>query len=118
MQSLYSVIDDLTMHKRRFEPGEMAECFRQTGLKDVREFGLFRIMAFVQKRFRRRFPKDDTETMSAEEKVQILKDNFRTPNPLVNQMLGAVCRLELSLGWRRAEGKKGASVMAVGRVPC
>ena len=113
MRSLHSVIDDLSGHKRRYEPGELASLLQRTGLREVEERGIFRSTTPIVRLTRPKMPLD---TLSAEQRRKIAVANLRVPHPVVNRTLGFVCSAERAIGFRRATGRGGGSLLAVGRV--
>lgn len=114
LRSLHSAIDDLSGHKRRYEPGELAELLRRAGLTDVEERGIFRATTPVVRRMRSRTP---VEELTAEQRQAIMLANVRVPTPVVNRAFGLLCAAERSIGFGRAVGRGGGSLLAVGRSP-
>ncbi len=114
---LYSTIDRLSGHKRRYRLGELARLFESVGLREVAEHGIFRSTLALQRRFRRRWERDaETEIeIDRAEATAIMADNLRVPPPPVNVAMGLLCALERKLAFRSSRGKTGASLLAVGR---
>jgi SAM-dependent methyltransferase len=115
--ALHTVIDDLSGHKRRYEVGELSALLREAGLVDVVERGIFRLMVPMQRSLRRGAHGRDAAQLSDEERRQLWEQNFRIPPWPVNQLLGAVCAGERALGFARACGRAGASLLATASVP-
>lgn len=106
---LHSVIDDLSGHKRRYEPGELARLLEAAGLEAVEERGIFRSTLPLQRRFRR--------AGGAEDPRAAMLANLRVPALPVNQALAAACAVERWLGFGSARDKAGATLLATARLP-
>ena len=116
-RALHTVIDDLSGHKRRYEPGELAALFSACGLANVEERGIFRSTVPLQKLLRRRARGRHADELTEEEKRAQWAANFRIPPLPLNLLLGAVCTVERVIGFGRSRDRAGASVLATGRVP-
>jgi SAM-dependent methyltransferase len=112
LRALHTVIDDLSGHKRRYEPGELGGCFTQVGLAEVVEHGIFRSSLALLKWHRGR---GRTAVPGSDEAEQLMVNNLRVPPAPVNAVMGAVCYLERRLGLAASRGKAGGSLAAVGR---
>jgi SAM-dependent methyltransferase len=113
LRALYSAIDALAGHKRRYEPGELEQTFAEAGLEGVAGHGMFRLLLPIL-RVRRtdvRVPPDP------EARRRLLFADMRTPPSPLNQALRLACELEARLGLERSRGKPGPSLLVVGRVP-
>jgi SAM-dependent methyltransferase len=112
-QSLYSAIDALSGHKRRYEPGELARLFGAAGLTHVREHGLFRLLLPLLRRLRA------NTVVPAEHaaRQRLLLADMRCPRFPLNHLLRWACGLEARLGFQASEGKPGPTLLTVGRVP-
>jgi len=120
LRALHSVIDDISGHKKRFEPGELARLLSAAGLVDVDERGIFRLIMLALKRFRSKSASRNGQraasALTLDEKRALMIDNFRIPWRPANLALNLVCALEEKLGYRLARNRPGASFLASGRV--
>lgn len=111
-QSLYTLVDSYSGHKRRYENGELSELFRQAGFQNVRELGFFRVLLpfliWQRKRLSRKYR---SQVPSPRE---LLRENMQIPAKPVNWAMGKLCEWEWKLGRRAAEGKLGASQLVIG----
>jgi SAM-dependent methyltransferase len=110
---LFSVVDELSGHKRRYELGELAAMFSRVGLVDVQEHGIFRA---IQPLLRSRRAAGEAPTDPAERR-RILVNESRVPPWPVNLLLDLLCGAEARIGFGSAAGKIGPTLLAVGRVP-
>lgn len=118
LQGLFSVIDELSCHKRRYEAGEAKRLMLSAGLVDIVEYGIFRGVLPLQKLMRHRneeIPRDAEGFRSFKRKTLVA--NNRIPPKPINQALAFICAIERTLLFRFAVGKAGASIIAVGFVP-
>ncbi len=115
-ERLYSVVDHLSGHKRRYEVSELAALLARAGLRDVREHGMFRLLASLIGARREPMDRSAPPAMSAEDANRILMQDFRIPAAPLNGALRALCAVELRF-FARSENKPGASLIAVGYVP-
>ncbi len=115
LRSLHTVIDDLSGHKKRYEPGELAELMRQAGLRDVAEYGIFRWITSLLRFFRRRAVAEDAAQLGPERRKQIMAANMRLPPRPIDLALRILCTLE-RLTFSRARDRPGATALAVARV--
>jgi 2-polyprenyl-3-methyl-5-hydroxy-6-metoxy-1,4-benzoquinol methylase len=114
LRALHSAIDDLSGHKKRYEAGELGALFDAAGLAHIEEYGFFRVLRplLALSRFRARVP----VPADPEARRRLLLEDARVPAPPLNWLLDRLCAAELRLGVRRARGKPGPSLLAVGRV--
>ena len=110
LRSLHSVIDDLSGHKLRFEPGELSALFASVNIGAVEERGIMRAIWPLIKLSRLR------ADPNADGKEAMLAD-ARVPPALVNKTLEMMCRLELAVGWAQAKDRRAPSILAVGTAP-
>lgn len=116
LRTLHGAIDDLSGHRRRFEPGELVALLGEGGLARVHEYGIFRTTVPLLRRFRSRLERRASagRTLDTAERDALMRANYRVPPRLLNAALGALCALERAGGLGRAEGRPGASLIAVG----
>ncbi len=112
--SLFSVVDELAGHKRRYERGELAALFARAGVESVHERGIFRMTLGVQSLLRREAAKQRAADLSREEQRALMRADVRVPSAIVNAGLRAVCHIERTLAFRWSENRVGASLLAVG----
>jgi 2-polyprenyl-3-methyl-5-hydroxy-6-metoxy-1,4-benzoquinol methylase len=112
-KALYSAIDTLLRHKRRYEPGELEQTFSELGLQDIAAHGMFRPLLPIL-RLRRRGARLPPEP---EARRRLLLADIRTPPSPLNHALRLACALELRLGFERSRDKPAPSLLVVGRVP-
>lgn len=108
-QGLWSTFDVLLGHKRRYTAGELANLFGRLGLEVVTVRYAFAFMfplVWLQRKLVREAPASEQR-----------KAYYRAPHPLVNAMLGMLCRLEMVLLRLGIRLPFGTSVMAVARKP-
>jgi hypothetical protein len=115
LRSLHSAIDELSGHKRRYEPGELSALFERCGLARVSEHGLFRASLPLLRHARRRVADVVLSELSAAERREMMIEHLRVPPAPVNAAMGALCALE-RLAFRASRAKAGASLLAVGWV--
>ncbi|HJX51272.1 MAG TPA: class I SAM-dependent methyltransferase [Polyangia bacterium] len=113
LRSLFSVVDELAGHKRRYDPGELKAAFIEAGLVDVSEHGIFRVLRPL---LRARRVAGVAPTDPAERR-RIMLDDFHIPPFPLNGLLRLLCGLEVRLGFGRSRDKAGATLLAVGRKP-
>jgi 2-polyprenyl-3-methyl-5-hydroxy-6-metoxy-1,4-benzoquinol methylase len=115
---LFSNVDIVSGHKRRYERNELSELLRCAGLREVEEHGIFRMLSLFIK-LRRRPIARDKSLIDANNKAlanEILMRDLRVPPMFLNFCAGMVCRLEqIFFPWSR--NNSGASLLGVGRVP-
>jgi SAM-dependent methyltransferase len=117
LMSLYSAIDQLSGHKRRYEVGELSALMARTGLQKVREFGMFRFLLGLLRLQRSRFPSEPQKQYSAEEVRELFRENTRVPSPVLNLASRLLCRIEQELTFNWFAGRAGASLLAIGVTP-
>jgi SAM-dependent methyltransferase len=117
LRSLHTIVDDLSGHKKRYEPGELAALLRAAGLVDVEERGIFRALRPLVRLSRRRAPARPLDGIATAERRRILLDDVRVPHPVVNRLLGLLCGAELRFGFTAARNKAGPTLLATARVP-
>jgi hypothetical protein len=113
LRSLFSVVDEVAGHKRRYDPGELKAAFIEAGLVDVSEHGIFRVLRPL---LRARRVAGVAPTDPAERR-RIMLDDFHIPPFPLNGLLRLLCGLEVRLGFGRSRDKAGATLLAVGRKP-
>lgn len=113
MQSAYSIIDELSGHKSRYDPGQARRLFEEVGLVEVAEFGIFRTTHVIQRIVRSSLPALGQADRGDGDKIMMR--HFRTPPKAVNAAMGWLCGLERQLGLGMARGKSGGSLLVVGR---
>ena len=113
LRSMFSVVDELAGHKRRYDPGDLKATFIQAGLGEVAEHGIFRVLVPLLRARRGAgvAPSDPTE------RRRIMLDDLRIPPFPLNGLLRLLCGLEARLGFSRSRDKAGATLLAVGRKP-
>lgn len=116
-RSLFSAVDELSGHKRRYEAGELAALLASVGLVEVVEHGIFRILHPAQRWARRKAAARTAAELEEPERVALMRDHLAVPARPVNALLRWTCALERRLGFARSAGRPGASLLAVGRVP-
>jgi hypothetical protein len=124
LMELYSTIDWLSGHKRRYEPGELKRLFVERGLVGVEEHGIFRVMRALV-RMRRKpngaasadHTSADGPSIDADARRKILLDDTRIPAFPLNGLLDLACRLEERIGFGRSQDKAAPTLLVVGRMP-
>jgi 2-polyprenyl-3-methyl-5-hydroxy-6-metoxy-1,4-benzoquinol methylase len=113
LSTLYSAIDALSGHKRRYELGELEQTFTELGLVGVTAHGIFRwLLPLLRlRRAETRVPPD----LAAQRRL--LLADMRTPPFLLNEALRLGCVLEAELGFTASRSKPAPSLLVVGRVP-
>jgi SAM-dependent methyltransferase len=116
LRSLFSVVDELAGHKRRYEPGELAALLRGAGLVDVEERGIFRVMLpALRARRPRAAPPGAVEDVDYRRAVMIA--DMRVPWAPLNAAGDLLCRLEARLGFGTALDRRGPTLLATAQVP-
>lgn len=122
LMALYSTVDWLSGHKRRYEPGELKGLFMGRGLVDVAEHGIFRVLHPVLRL--RRKPTDEAVvalqsrvSMDPEARRAILAADTRIPMLPANALLGLACAVEERAAFDRSRDKAGPTLLVVGRTP-
>ncbi len=115
LRSLFTLIDTLSGHKKRYEPGELADLFGAVGLEDIEERGIFRAV-WPLLRIARWRAKPPHGAIDRATRQRILLADTRIPAFPLNGLLGLLCRLELRLGFGASSGRPGPSLLAAGRV--
>ena len=113
MRSAYSIIDELSGHKNRYDPGQAGRLFEEVGLSDVAEYGIFRSTHIIQRLVRSSLPTPGQKDRGDEQ--QIMMRHFRTPPKPLNTAMTLLCDLERRLGLGIARDKPGGSLLVVGR---
>jgi len=111
--ALWSALDVLYGHKRRYDAGQLARTFAAAGLADVAEHGLFRLLLPLM-RVRRAH---STVPGDLEAQRRLILADLRVPAAPVDALLRLACRLEARLGFEAARGRPGPTLLATGRVP-
>ena len=93
-RSLGTVIDDLSGHKRRYEPDELGALLQRCGLVDIEEQGIFRLTEPLQRWSRRRLAEHTLDALSPAEAERTLRRNVRVPPWPINAAMDLLCRLE------------------------
>ena len=116
-QRLFSIIDHLTGHKRRYDASELAMLLRRVGLDNTHEHGIFRFLVpFIHAA---RSPASYQTTSSRptfKQTSELMTRNLRVPATPINAVFRAICALECRY-FLQSEGKTGATLLAVGYVP-
>jgi SAM-dependent methyltransferase len=124
LMELYSTIDRLSGHKRRYEPGELKRLFVERDLVDVKEHGIFRVMRALLRL--RRKPNSgasgpatgpDDASIDSAARRKILMDDTRIPAFPLNGLLNLACAVEERIGFGRSQDKAGPTFLVVGRTP-
>jgi SAM-dependent methyltransferase len=113
-RSLSTVIDDLSGHKRRYEPGELPALMRGCGLRHIEEHSIFRWTAPLQRLSRRRLSGVRLDALSPSDVQRIFVEHLRVPPWPINVAMGLLCRLEASVG---TSTRSGATLLATGIAP-
>jgi hypothetical protein len=114
LRSLYTVVDELSGHKLRYEREELVALFESVGLREVVVHGIFASTLAIQ-RFERRRAAPPADVSSAEARIEVMTHALRVPPLPVNAALGWLARLERLGGLKAARQRTGASYLAVGR---
>lgn len=112
LSALFSAVDVLSGHKRRYELGELERAFAEVDLVDIHAHGVFRLL-WPLLRVRR------TETRVPDDALlqrQLLLADMRVPPFPVNQLLYWACALEARLGFGLAEARPAPTLLVAGRV--
>ncbi|HLK88479.1 MAG TPA: class I SAM-dependent methyltransferase [Polyangia bacterium] len=113
LQSLYSVVDALSGHKRRYERGELTDLFARVGLAETVEHGLFRTLRpLMGARRSSSAPPTDPDA-----RRRILIDDTKVPFSPLNALLLTACSAEARIGVGWSKGKNGPTLLAIGRTP-
>ena len=113
LRSLFSVVDELAGHKRRYELGELTAMFAELGMVGIHEHGIFRTLLPL---LRARRHMGTAPTDPAERRRIMLKD-FQIPPYPINSLFRLVCALEARYGFGRSRGRAAPTLLAVGRTP-
>ena len=113
LQSLFSTVDALSGHKRRYELGELTDLFAGAGLVNPIEHGIFRTLLplLSARRASREVPPD------RESRRRVLTADAKIPPFLVNSILRMACSAEAWTGFSRSRGKPAPTLLAVGQTP-
>jgi 2-polyprenyl-3-methyl-5-hydroxy-6-metoxy-1,4-benzoquinol methylase len=114
LQSLHTIVDDLSGHKRRYERDELAQLFASVGLRDVAVHGIFASTLAIQ-RFERGRTRPLPGPAAEAERIRIMIHALRVPAFPVNVALGFLTRVERWFGLAAARGRAGASYLVTGR---
>lgn len=106
-QDFYSIVDTVAGHKRRYETSELKQLFENVGLTDVKEHGVFRLLAPILSLQRTGMEKSSPE--------EIRRRQTKVPFFALNKLLHLACKAERTLGFALSENKSGSSLIAVGR---
>lgn len=117
LRSLWSEHDEISGHKRRYEPGELARLFAQVGLRSIIEHGIFRSTSIAQRFVRRGMRRDVERQRTRDDEIDVMRQSLRIPFEPINTALKQLCALERRFGFAVSAGKAGASQLVVGRVP-
>jgi SAM-dependent methyltransferase len=112
-RALFSVVDELSGHKRRYELGELGAAFARHGLVEIEEHGIFRSIQPLL-RVRRAAGTAPSDPL---ERRRILVGESRIPPFPLNGLLRLICQAEARLGFAASSGKIGPTLLVVGRVP-
>ncbi|HYP90431.1 MAG TPA: class I SAM-dependent methyltransferase [Polyangiaceae bacterium] len=113
LRALHTVVDDLSGHKRRFEPGELTPLLESVGLSDVVEHGIFASTMPLQRLSRALAVRKPVLDDAA--KTRTMTQALRVPALPVNLALGALARAERAQGLQQARGRVGATILGVAR---
>ena len=113
--SLFSVVDTLSGHKRRYDSGELLALLQAAKLHSVQERGIFRWLLPLMRRRRSSEPPSGM-LMGGEESAMRLAKELAVPPPLLNSVMALLCRLEQTVGKAAAARNVGASLVASGFV--
>lgn len=114
---LFSMIDQLSGHKRRYDLSELAMLFERTGLHNIHEHGIFRILVPLIRSVRApALYQIACPSPTFEQANEIMTRDLRVPAAPVNTFFRAICALERRY-FLQSEGKTGATLLAVGYVP-
>lgn len=116
LRALFGIVDQVSGHKRRYEPGEVATLFREVGIEPLAEHGIFRLTLPFLRGFRRRFSEEERRELSPAERDDVLRKYFRVPPAWLNGPLRGLCDLERRLAFRASAGRPGPTLLALGRV--
>jgi SAM-dependent methyltransferase len=112
VKSLYSVVDELSGHKRRYELGELARTFAEVGLTEISEYGMFRMLRpFVGGR-----RSTGPAPSGLADRHRIMRADVRIPPALLNVLLRWICSFEARVGFHCAKNRIGPSLLVMGRV--
>jgi 2-polyprenyl-3-methyl-5-hydroxy-6-metoxy-1,4-benzoquinol methylase len=114
LRSLYTVVDQLSGHKLRYEREELVSLLESVGLREVVVHGIFASTLAIQ-RFERRRSGPPADASSAEARIKLMTHALRVPPLPVNAALGLLARIERLGGLKAARRRTGASYLAVGR---
>lgn len=112
---LFTAIDTLSGHKRRYELGQLTELFRTAGIIPVGEYGIFRSTVMLQRAVRS--SSTAAPALGTEEAEQLMIEALRVPFAPINAALNGLCWLEHKLLWPWAQARRGASLLALARIP-
>jgi hypothetical protein len=113
LRSLFSAVDEVAGHKRRYQPGELKATFLDAGLVDVSEHGIFRVLGPLvrARRAARIAPTDPAQ------RRRIMLNDLRIPPFPLNDLLRLLCVLEARIGFGSSRDKAGPTLLAAGRKP-
>jgi SAM-dependent methyltransferase len=117
LRSLHTVVDDLSGHKKRYEPGELRSLLDAAGLVQIEERGMFRVLWPLIRLSRRHTRAQSAAGMTAADRRRILLEDTRIPGFAINRLLAMMCEAELRLGFAAARDKAGPTLLATARVP-
>lgn len=112
LRSLHTVIDDLSGHKMRYEPGELTALFATARVADIEEHGILRAIWPLVRLARARAG----SRAHASRKEMLLAD-AHVPPRVLNEALELLCRLELAVAWKESRNRRGPSILAMGVAP-
>jgi SAM-dependent methyltransferase len=114
LMELYSVVDELSGHKKRYEAGELGALFERAGLVGIEERGIFRaILPFMRLHRKQTY---DAAPRDRESRRRVLLADAHVPAFPVNVALKALCSAEARFAWRAARGRRAPSILATARV--
>ncbi len=115
--SLFSLIDEGSGHKKRYEKNELKQQLKQMGFKDVHEYGIFRwtvpLLKLQRHLIHSRYKNEKNEAGFS----KALTENFKVPPRIINLMMEGMCQIELVCGGFVSENSLGASQIVVGTFP-
>lgn len=111
-QDLFTTVDALSGHKKRYNLHEMKALMIEAGYKGCQERGIFRTMLPFMKRNRNVLDKRYANLDKENDSTKILIENMKIPNALVNSILHGLCEIEKTAGFDIACDKIGATILA------
>lgn len=116
LKRLYSAVDYASGHKRRYELNELSKVFRDLGMTQIMEHGIFRTILPLLSLLRtfQKLPRDCGQISELNRK-NILIRSCRVPTYIINKLLEYMCKIEIIAGWRFSHFKAGGSLLVIGK---